>query len=71
MIQQGRFEQAESLMMKEDDALTVDTARILVDLYRAWNKLDRLPQELAKFHLPDGMESETVFLAKMEAEGRQ
>lgn len=71
LIQQRRFEQAESLMMREDDALTVETAQILVDLYRAWNKLDRLPQELAKFHLPDGMQSETVFLAKMEAEGRE
>jgi tetratricopeptide (TPR) repeat protein len=64
LIEQRRFEQAETLMMREDDALMVDTASILVDLYRAWNKLDRLPQELAKFHLPDGMRAETEFLAK-------
>lgn len=64
LIQQRRYEKAETLMLREDDALTVDTAEILVSLYRDWNKLDRLPQELAKFHLPDGMESEVMFLAK-------
>jgi hypothetical protein len=64
LIQQRRFEEAETLMMREDDALTVDTADILVLLYREWNKLDRLPQELAKFHLPDGMLSEAKFRAK-------
>jgi hypothetical protein len=71
LIQQRRFEQAETLMMRDDDALTVQTAEILVDLYRSWNKLDRLPQELAKFHLPDGMQSEAEFQAKMEAPGRK
>jgi hypothetical protein len=64
LIRQGRFEQAETLMMREDDALSVETAEILVALYRAWNKLDRLPQELAKFHLPDGLRSEAEFRAK-------
>jgi hypothetical protein len=64
LIDQRRFEQAETLMMEEDDALSVETASLLVDLYRSWNKLDRLPQELAKFHLPDGMQAETEFLAK-------
>ena len=66
LIQQRRLEQAETLMMKEDDALTVETAHILLELYRAWNKLDRLPQELAKFNLPDGLQSEVLFLAKAE-----
>ncbi len=66
LIQLRQFEMAETLMLQEDDALTVDTASILVELYRGWNKLDRLPQELAKFHLPDGMQSETEFLAKTE-----
>lgn len=66
LIQQRRLEQAETLMLREDDALTVETAEILLELYRAWNKLDRLPHELAKFHLPDGMESEVMFLAKDE-----
>jgi tetratricopeptide (TPR) repeat protein len=64
LIEQRRFEEAETLMMREDDALTVETAQILVELYRGWNKLDRLTQELAKFHLPDGMQSEAEFLAK-------
>jgi hypothetical protein len=66
LIQLRQLEQAETLMLREDDALTVESAEILVELYRAWNKLDRLPQELAKFHLPDGLQSEAEFLAKME-----
>jgi hypothetical protein len=68
LIEQRRFEEAEILVMREDDALTVDTAQILVELYRNWNKLDRLPQELAKFHLPDGMRSEAEFLAKLQTQ---
>lgn len=69
LIQQRRYEKAETLMLREDDALTADTAEILVSLYRTWNKLDRLPLELAKFHLPDGMQSEVMFLAK-DADGK-
>ena len=53
-------------MMMEDDALTMEMAQILVDLYRAWNKRPAAAG-LAKFHLPDGMQSE--MLRKMEAEG--
>ena len=62
LIEQRRFEQAETLMMREDDALTVDSAELLVELYRHWNKLDRLPQELAKFHLPDGTDTDMLLI---------
>jgi hypothetical protein len=67
LINQRLFEQAEGLLMREGEGLTEGYPALLVDLYRGWNKLDRLPQELAKFHLPDGVQSEAVYLAN---EGR-
>ena len=64
LISQRLFEQAEVLLMREGEGLTEGYAALLVDLYRGWNKLDRLPQELAKFQLPDGVHHEAVYLGQ-------
>ncbi len=63
LLDQRRYEQAENLLMSWRDGLTSEMAELLVDLYRGWNKLDRLPRELAKFHLPDSVLTEALFLA--------
>lgn len=63
-IKQRQYEKAETLLLKSQDGMGSELAEILASLYRAWNKLDRLPAELAKFQLPDGLLQETLFLAK-------
>lgn len=63
LIRLHRFEQAETLLMKENTGITAGLPALLVDLYRGWGKLDRLPQELTKFELPIGVEAEAKFLA--------
>jgi hypothetical protein len=60
----GQYEQAETLLLKEHEGMGEELAEALSTLYRAWNKLDRLPAELAKFQLPDGLLQETLFLGR-------
>lgn len=60
----GQYEQAETLLLKEHEGMDEELADALATLYRAWNKLDRLPAELAKFQLPDGLLQETLFLGR-------
>ena len=62
LIQQHRYEDAENLLMREHQGMTEGLPELILELYRGWNKLDRLPQELAKFHLPDGIVTEILFL---------
>jgi hypothetical protein len=64
LITQHRYEEAETLLVNEHQGMTEGLPQLLLDLYRSWNKLDRLPAELAKFHLPDGLISEVLFLHK-------
>ncbi len=64
LIHQKKLEQAETLLLRGHEGMGAELAEVLVDLYRSWNKLDRLPAELAKFQLPDGLQQETLFLAK-------
>jgi Tfp pilus assembly protein PilF/thioredoxin-like negative regulator of GroEL len=63
LINARRFEQAETLLVKENDAMTKGLAELLTDLYRGWGRLDRIGQELKKFQLPIGVEAEALFLA--------
>ncbi|MFZ4763656.1 MAG: hypothetical protein ACOYMN_01780, partial [Roseimicrobium sp.] len=63
LVRQGQFESAENLLMREGEGLTEGYPELLVQLYAGWNKLDRLAQELAKFHLPDGVQHEALYLA--------
>lgn len=62
LIRLHRYEEAESLLLQEHVGMTEGLPELLVSLYREWNKADRLLTELAKFHLPDGVLAETLFL---------
>lgn len=66
LTRERKFEQAETLLLKEHEGMGEELAEALATLYRAWNKLDRLPAELAKFQLPDGLLQETLFLGKTQ-----
>ncbi len=66
LIGQHRYEEAESVLLIEHQGMTEGLPALLLELYRGWNKLDRLPQELAKFHLPDGIISEVLFLRQSQ-----
>ena len=67
LIGQRRFEQAETLLLKENDGMTAGLPKLLVDLYRGWGRLERMGQELTKFQLPIGVEAEAKFLASRPA----
>jgi hypothetical protein len=66
LTRQRQYEQAETVLLKEHEGMGEELAEALADLYRAWNKLDRLPSELAKFQLPDGLFQETLFLGRTQ-----
>ncbi|QIF01759.1 tetratricopeptide repeat protein [Roseimicrobium sp. ORNL1] len=66
LTRQRQFEQAETLLLKEHEGMGEELAEALATLYREWNKLDRLPAELAKFQLPDGLLQETLFLGRTQ-----
>ncbi|TLD71812.1 tetratricopeptide repeat protein [Phragmitibacter flavus] len=63
LLRQHRYEAAENLLLKEHHGMTEGLAPLLVELYRGWNKLDQLPTQLAKYHLPDSVLQEALFLA--------
>ncbi len=63
LITQHRFEQAETLLVKENAGLTTGLAKMVLDLYRGWGRLGALEKELEKFHLPIGVLSEARYLA--------
>ncbi len=63
LLEEGDYEAAESFLMRHNWALPGETAALLVDLYRAWGRLDTLADELPKHHLPGGVEKEVLFLA--------
>ncbi len=67
LIRLHRFEEAETLLVHEHIGLSEELPKLLTELYRGWNKLDRLETELEKFHLPDGVLIETLFLAKSKS----
>jgi tetratricopeptide (TPR) repeat protein len=67
LIGQRRFEQAETLLLKENDGMTAGLPELLVHLYRGWGRLERMGQELTKFQLPIGVEAEAKFLASRPA----
>lgn len=60
---QGDFTAAEALLLRDYYLYGMDAARLVVELYRAWGKLDRLDAELPKFFLPSGVEREVRHLA--------
>lgn len=62
LIRLHRYEEAETLLVREHVGMTEGLPELLVDLYRGWHKAERLVAELGKFHLPDGVLSETLFL---------
>jgi hypothetical protein len=64
LVTHHRFDEAESLLLREGQGLTEGLPEILVSLYRGWNKLDRLDAELVKFHLPGGVREETRYEAR-------
>jgi thioredoxin-like negative regulator of GroEL len=67
LVGQRRFEEAETFLLQAHQGVTQGLPGILVDLYRGWNKLDRIGTELAKFHLPGGVAEEVKFLVATES----
>ena len=63
LISERRFEQAETLLLKENAGLTTGLAKMLVDLYQGWGRMGQIDRELEKFHLPIGVLSEARYLA--------
>ena len=63
LIEENAFEAAEVFLLRHHWALPGETAPLLVDLYRAWGKLDQITREVRKYHLPGGIEKEVLFLA--------
>jgi hypothetical protein len=61
-IKQGDFASAESLMLRQHSLFGMDAARLIVDLYVAWGKLDRIEAEMPKYFLPGGVEKEAAHL---------
>lgn len=71
LIGQRRYEEAETLLLREHQGITQGLAEILADLYRGWNKLDRIGVELAKFHLPGGVAAEVQFLIALKSKKQE
>ncbi|MCE9518851.1 MAG: hypothetical protein K8R87_04715, partial [Verrucomicrobia bacterium] len=67
LIAQRRFEEAETMLLREHQGLTLGLPEILVELYRGWNRLDRLELELNKFHLPSGVTEEVKYLVAQDS----
>jgi len=63
LMGEHRYEEAETLLVQDNDGLGENLPKLLVELYQGWNKLDRLEAEMVKFHLPDGLWHEARFLA--------
>ncbi len=66
LIKLHRLEEAETMLLREHQGVTRGLAEILVDLYRGWNRLDRIGVELAKFRLPGGVAEEVKYLVAQE-----
>jgi hypothetical protein len=64
LISERRFEQAETLLVKENAGLTAGLAKMLVNLYQGWGRMGQIDRELEKFHLPIGVLSEARYMAK-------
>ncbi len=67
LMAQRRYEEAETLLLREHQGQTRGLPEILVELYRGWNRLDRIEAELAKFHLPGGVTEEVKFLIAQDS----
>jgi hypothetical protein len=63
---QQRFEEAELLLVQYYPSFMAEAAQMIVDLYRTWNRMDRLDKELEKYFLPLGVEREVKFLASRQ-----
>ena len=64
LLKRRQFERAEVLLIRENAGITEGLPELLVELYREWNRLGQLPLELVKFHLPNGVREEAMFLAR-------
>ena len=53
-------------MLRENNGITEELPELLVDLYKGWNRLGQFPAELVKFHLPDGIYAEALFIARQQ-----
>lgn len=62
MIRLQKFEAAETFLMRQNWAMTPESAKLIFELYHGWGKLGSLKSELPKFHLPAGIEKEVLFL---------
>lgn len=64
LISRKQLELAEVLLVRENAGITEGLPELLVELYREWNRLGQLPAELVKFHLPNGIREESLFLSR-------
>lgn len=64
LIRHQDWETAEVFLMKNQWVMVNDTANLLFELYQSWGKLKSIEAELPKFHLPDGLQKEVLFLSR-------
>lgn len=69
LIRHRDFEAAETALVKESYLVVNDTAKLVFNLYRDWDKLAALDVELPKYFLPGGVEKEIRFLAQQHLAG--
>ena len=63
LIAQHHFEAAEDLLLKHYQSFIPQSAGVIVQLYREWQKLERIEAEIGRYFLPDGVRNEVLFLA--------
>jgi len=67
LTRQRQFESAERELVQTYHGFIPAAAPLIVDLYRAWDRLDQMGKELDKYFLPAGVEKEVLFLARQPA----
>ncbi len=63
LIRSQDYATAETVLMKENWEMGMEAAKVIFELYRAWDRLPSIEMELTKFHLPGGVAQEARFLA--------
>lgn len=63
LIRQGDLDVAETFLLKHHSHLGMDSAQLMVDLYKAWGSLDQLEAHFQLYDLPTAVLMEARYLA--------
>ena len=64
LIRNHDWETAEVYLLKNHWTMVNETADLIFELYQSWGKLASIETELPKFHLPEGIQKEVLFLSR-------